>query len=169
MRLNKPQAQTFEMWRRFRISPPRNADYFRAAWPRYVLFVIVLLPLAALGFAMGNPWVSAFVAGAFFGVVRNERIRLSPLSPILARARSRPRLEQNRPIAGRTHQSAQSAETQAARCEDLSRAAIVTTFNGRHQCRHSGHGENLGRLQSRQFPPVTAQRFAPPENSTAKP
>ncbi len=69
MRLNKPQAQIFENWRRFRISPPRNADYFRAVWRRYLLFVIVLLPLAALGFAMGNPWVSAFVAGAFFGVV----------------------------------------------------------------------------------------------------
>ncbi len=42
---------------------------FAQAWPRYVLFVIVLTPVAALGLAMDSPWTAAFAAGTVFGIV----------------------------------------------------------------------------------------------------
>lgn len=72
MRLNKPQALALEEFRRYRSKQPSYVGYLRKNWWRYLIFVILFLLFALLGFAMGDSWVVAFVAGLLFGIVMVE-------------------------------------------------------------------------------------------------
>jgi hypothetical protein len=73
MRINKPQASLFELYRRFRTSPPRYADFFRAAWLKYLLHAVaVVAPAIAIAFAAGWPSITAFAVGLVVGVALND-------------------------------------------------------------------------------------------------
>lgn len=77
-----------------------------ARWP---LLAILVAPSVAIALAAGYPWIAAFGAGMIAGIALNDESSL-PAPPTLAGDRSRPRLEQNRSIAGRKNESPAPAE-----------------------------------------------------------